>query len=74
MVNTRFKDTAPTRATNAARNKEEQDVLHGRIAQLESNINRFAASVQDVTFNVDEADAKPWMSNWQAELLSGIVD
>ncbi len=73
-MGTRFKDTAPTRATNAATNKQAQDVLHARIAQLEGNINAFGAAVQDVTFNVNEADAKPWMSDWQANLLSGKID
>ncbi len=73
-MGTRFKDTAPTRATNAAANKRDQDILHTRIAQLEGNLNAFFASVQDITFNVNAEDARPWMADWPANLLSGVVD
>ncbi len=73
-MGTRFKDTPPTRATSAASNKRDRDILHTRIAQLEGNFNVFIAAVQDVTFNVDAADAKGWMADWQANLLSGIID
>jgi len=42
-----------------------------RIDQLEANINVFIAAVASVQFNVDTADAEPWMTNWEANLLSG---
>ncbi len=45
-----------------------------RVAQLERSISQFIAKVSAVTFNVNEADAEPWMSQWRARLHSGSIN
>ena len=72
-MGTRFKDTSPGRSDDAKQQADTREVFTDRIDQLEGNINAFIASVQDVTFNVDEEDAEPWMANWEANLLSGKI-
>lgn len=71
-MQTRFKDTNPRNAENKIQ-RGIRRAMEDRIDQLESNINAFIASVEEVTFNVNEEDAPFWMSNWQAQLLSGII-
>ena len=73
-MGTRFKDTDPARTADESTQKDIERALQQRIDRLEENINGFITSVQDVTFNVNEEDAEPWMSNWQANLLSGKID
>ena len=65
----RYNDSTPNEASTAERNARAD--AQGRVALLEANINAFIAAVEEVTFNVAEADALPWMDNWQANLLSG---
>jgi len=72
-MGTRFKDTDPGRSGDAQQRFTVERAYQSRIDQLEENINAFVASVQDVTFNVNEEDAEPWMENWQANLLSGKI-
>lgn len=72
-MTTRFKDTSVERTASVKRLAASRKILTDRIAQLESNINAFVASVESVTFNVDEADARSWMENWEANLLSGKI-
>jgi len=72
-MGTRFKDTDPERAADETTQKDIERALQQRVDSLEENINAFIASVDEITFNVNEEDAEPWMSNWQAELLSGKV-
>ncbi len=72
-MGTRFKDTDPARTADESTQKDIERALQQRIDRLEENINGFIASVQDVTFNVNEEDAEPWMDNWQAQLLSGKI-
>ncbi len=45
-----------------------------RTAQLHRSISEFVAKVESVTFNVNEADAEPWMSQWRARLHSGNIN
>ncbi len=73
-MGTRFKDTDPYRAADESTQKDIERALQQRIDRLEENINGFITSVQDVTFNVNEEDAEPWMSSWEANLLSGKTD
>ncbi len=47
--------------------------LEGRVAQLEGNINMFIRYVASVRFVTAERDSAPWMSNWEANLLSGTL-
>ena len=47
--------------------------LEGRISQLEGNINMFIRYVASVRFTTAERDSAPWMSNWEANLLSGTL-
>lgn len=65
----RYKDTAVNRASKTV--KRSRDKALDRVIVLERNINIFIAAVEEVTFNVAEADAAGWMENWQANLLSG---
>lgn len=67
----RYKDTTPNATTTAIKRDRDRALI--RVTALEANINAFIASVEEVTFNVDEANALPWMDNWQAQLLSGTV-
>ncbi len=70
MSRTSFRDT-DLNAVSSAAERAAVSVAFDRIDQLEQNINRFIAVVDEVVFNVNEADAEGWMSNWQANLLSG---
>ena len=47
--------------------------LEGRISQLEGNINMFIRYVASIRFTTAERDSAPWMSNWEANLLSGTL-
>jgi hypothetical protein len=44
-----------------------------RITQLEANINLFIKYVASIRFTTAERDSAPWMSNWEAGLLSGYL-
>ena len=68
----RFRDTDPN-AGSSASERSRLAKANERIEMLEANINAFIAAVDEVTFNVDEADAQSWMSNWGANLLSGRI-
>lgn len=69
-----FKDTNITRVASVKQLAANRKVLTDRISRLESNITAFVASVESVTFNVNEDDAPKWMNNWEAQLLSGKID
>lgn len=68
----RFRDTDPGRAADDTQ-KDLERALQQRVDRLEENINALIASVDEVTFNVNEEDAEPWMLSWEANLLSGKI-
>jgi hypothetical protein len=52
---------------------EDLEKAERRITQLEANINLFIKYVASIRFTTAERDSAPWMSNWEAGLLSGTL-
>lgn len=71
MSNISFEDTPSSDGIAEVVMLNDIVKLERRITQLETNINMFIKYAASVRWNVAERDAAPWMSDWQANLLSG---
>ncbi|KKN15362.1 hypothetical protein LCGC14_0986800 [marine sediment metagenome] len=73
MSRVSFEDTPESDSVAEHVMLEDIVKLEGRISQLEGNINMFIRYVASIRFTTAERDSAPWMSNWEANLLSGTL-
>lgn len=67
----RYLDTADNVASTTV--KKARDEALSRVIEIERNINIFIQAVEEVIFNVNEADQRSWMATWQGNLISGDI-